>query len=480
MLTLSWKRLSVVVLLAVAFLVYFYVVAEVGRTRLAAAAEQLRETQARRILIGDLQQYLSDAESGHRGFMVTGDERYLEPLEYASQHINQTADALTESYRREDQAMADNSRRLRFAAGEKIGEINASVALFRAQGQSAALALARTHVGQHAMEKFRNLARAMRDYEAAKVDKALVEWNRVLQIVSWMNLGASILNIGLISLAGGVILRDMRRRTAANAILEREREALAAEASARAAELTEVYGYLQKVQEEERSRLARGLHDELGGVLLAARMDVSWLQRHSQTTAKEVQERLARVQKALDEGISLKRRVVEELRPTLLDNMGLVAALRWQMEESCARAGLACTERFPDTEPTFTPNASIAIFRIVQEALANVLKHAKASEVEVSLETIDQDLVVSVRDNGVGIPAECVKPRAHGLAGMRHRVFVLGGQMWVGRAPGGGTEIRAMIPLANIVAPAPSSTDETATSGTYRILVPPRADPQTT
>jgi two-component sensor histidine kinase len=206
-------------------------------------------------------------------------------------------------------------------------------------------------------------------------------------------------------------------------------------------------------------------------------MDVSWLQRQAQTAATELQERLARVQKALDEGISLKRRVVEELRPTLLDNMGLLAALRWQLEESCARAGLACTERFPDAEPSFSPNASIAIFRIVQEALTNVLKHAKASEVEVSLETIDEDLVLSVRDNGVGIPAECVKPRAHGLAGMRHRVFVLGGQLWVGRAPGGGTEIRVMIPLANIVAP-PAPVDDAAASGTYRVFVLPNASPK--
>ena len=157
--------------------------------------------------------------------------------------------------------------------------------------------------------------------------------------------------------------------------------------------------------------------------------------------------------------------------------MGLLAALRWQMEESCKRAGLACTERLPETEPSFTPNASIAIFRIVQEALANVLKHAKASEVDIFLDTIDQDLVVAIRDNGVGIPAGNVKPRAHGLAGMRHRVYVLGGEMWVGPARGGGTEIRVTIPLANIVAPA--APDQTATSGTYRILAPPNEDPTT-
>ena len=104
------------------------------------------------------------------------------------------------------------------------------------------------------------------------------------------------------------------------------------------------------MQEQERSQLARGLHDELGGLLLAARMDVSWLQQHAADSDPDTRRhRLARVIEVLDQGIDLKRRVVEELRPTLLDNMGFIAAIRWQMDETCGRGGLQCTRRLPGT-----------------------------------------------------------------------------------------------------------------------------------
>jgi signal transduction histidine kinase len=204
-------------------------------------------------------------------------------------------------------------------------------------------------------------------------------------------------------------------------------------------------------------------------LLLAARMDVSWLQRHADA-AVTIRGAPGRVQKTLDEGINLKRRVVEELRPSLLDNMGLLAALRWQMEESCGRAGLKCTEKFPESEPPLLPNAAIALFRLVQEAMVNIVKHAKATEVEVSLMQTPTELVLTVRDNGVGIPpGDHLKPQAHGLSGMMHRVYVLGGQMSVERGVAGGTEVRVRVPLANVLAPA--SGQDANLSGRYRTLV---------
>jgi len=467
---ISWKRLVLAVAVVVGFLAYLYLVADFGRSRLADAGTQVRQSQARRILIGDLQQLLGDAESGHRGYLLTGDERYLEPLQYAGERVNQTADELVASYQGEEQDVVESARRLRYVAGEKIGELNASVALYKAQGPAAALALTQTDSGEKVMERFRNLARAMRDYEAVRVDRALGQWRTELSFVGWMNLGASLLNIALVALAGGIVLRDIRRRAEQAQQLERERAALASESKARAKELTEVYGYLQRVQEDERFRLSRGLHDELGGLLLAARMDVSWLQRHAEAPAVTIQERLGRVQKTLDEGINLKRRVVEELRPSLLDNMGLLAALRWQMEESCGRAGLKCTEKFPESEPPLLPNAAIALFRLVQEAMVNIVKHAKATEVEVSLMQTPTELVLTVRDNGVGIPpGDHLKPQAHGLSGMMHRVYVLGGQMSVERGVAGGTEVRVRVPLANVLAPA--SGQDANLSGRYRTLV---------
>src|SRR6266478_4849101 len=218
------------------------------------------------------------------------------------------------------------------------------------------------------------------------------------------------------------------------------------------AQLSQLSTHLQSLAEQERSALSRELHDELGGLLVAARMDVSWLEDRVATSDAEVQAHFKRVHDALQAGVDVKRRVVENLRPTLLDNLGLFPALRWQVADTCGRAGLKCTECYPPEELSLTPEASIAIFRIVQEALTNILKHAQARNVEISVESRHQSLIVRVRDDGVGLPPERLQAlRSHGLAAMRHRAVGLGGQWHVLRTTGGGTEIEVRLPLERIL-----------------------------
>jgi signal transduction histidine kinase len=148
--------------------------------------------------------------------------------------------------------------------------------------------------------------------------------------------------------------------------------------------------------------------------------------------------------------------------------MGLVAALRWQIEEMCSRAGLTCHERFPETEPTFSRAGAISLFRIVQEALTNVVKHAQAKVVDIALECTDRHVVLTIDDDGVGsMPAALSRPKAHGIAGMRHRVHVLGGRLDISTAPGGGTRIRVEVPLPSVAqAPGP----DTSVTGTVAAI----------
>jgi signal transduction histidine kinase len=249
--------------------------------------------------------------------------------------------------------------------------------------------------------------------------------------------------------------------------LERQHRDLKAQFDLQARELTDLARHLQHAQEEERARLSRGLHDELGGLLLAARMDVTWLERHGRAGDADVRQRLERVRQVLDQGIELKRRVVEDLRPTLLDTMGLLAAMRWQSEETCKRANLRCTERYPDEEPQLNRDGAIALFRVVQEALANVAKHAKASNVDITFEVTEQDIVLTVHDDGVGAEqSDLARPRSHGLAGMRHRVNVLGGRLDIASARNLGTTIRVTVPLENVTGTDQSEPGHTETFAT--------------
>lgn len=473
MMRFKWWQLTVIVAVSVGSLIALFAVGEFGRVRLADAAADVRRAHEQWLLVVDLQQVLMDAESGHRGFLLTGDPRHLEPLSGAAERIAALSGQLDAAYRGRDPRVGRAIRLLRTVADDRLAEMNASVALYRSQGPAAALSSANSVAGQEVMARFRELAGITRDYEESRAERSLQNWNRELRGVRRLNVATLIISLALAGLALAATLRGMRQRHDAAADLARQHDQLKTQADAQAAELTELYRHLQHVQEEERARLSRGLHDELGGVLLAARMDVTWMQQNPPRDPGDFRERLERVRAALDHGIDLKRRVVEELRPTLLDTMGLVAALRWQLEETCKRANLRYDEQFPDDEPPFSRAAAITLFRVVQEALTNVIKHARASEVRVSLEVTREHVELTIRDDGIGsTPDALSRPRSHGIAGMRHRVHVLGGRVDIATAPGAGTRIRVQVPLANVLQPTGA---DTGTSGVFAAI--PWAEP---
>ncbi|HEY7929821.1 MAG TPA: ATP-binding protein [Steroidobacteraceae bacterium] len=230
----------------------------------------------------------------------------------------------------------------------------------------------------------------------------------------------------------------------------------------RTVELSALSSHLQQISEKERAALARALHDELGGLLIAVKMDVSWLHKRWPHPTPEIQARWARVLKVLDDGVDFKRRVVENLHPTLLDNMGLLPAVRWIVEETCGRAGLQYTEIYPEQEPQLTEDAAIMVFRLVQESLINVVKHAHATHVRVQIDVDAAEMQVLIEDNGSGIePERRDALSSHGLAVMRHRVRSSGGALQLDVASHGGTRVFARFPLARILRSA-AVTDTTA------------------
>jgi signal transduction histidine kinase len=218
----------------------------------------------------------------------------------------------------------------------------------------------------------------------------------------------------------------------------------------RETELSELAANLQSIAESEKVLLARQLHDELGGALVGAKMDLAWLRRKVGSTDPEVIARWERLERALETGIVFKRRVVEQLRPTLLDNLGFYAAARWLTEETCTAAGLKAELDLPLPEPQLTKDVGIALFRILQESLQNVTRHARASRVTVtvSLEQSRKALRLIVADDGVGLSADRLRTLgSHGLGIMRHRMRAINGQFRVQSAMGQGTQIAVVAPV---------------------------------
>jgi signal transduction histidine kinase len=206
--------------------------------------------------------------------------------------------------------------------------------------------------------------------------------------------------------------------------------------------------FLQTHNEREKASLARELHDSLGGILTPAKMDLAWLEARLGSDP-EFRDRMHRWSALIDQGIDLKRRIIEALRPSLLDHLGLPTALQWYVEETCREASLACRLRVSEKLERLSPDLEIALYRMVQEALNNVVKHARAQAFELEIERTPEGIRMLLADDGVGI-ADLGKAKAlsHGLAGMMHRVRSLGGTFDVGNgAEKRGTRIQVFVPL---------------------------------
>jgi PAS domain S-box-containing protein len=204
---------------------------------------------------------------------------------------------------------------------------------------------------------------------------------------------------------------------------------------------------LQSVREEERKRVAREIHDQLGQALTAIKIDLSALICDLPKHLKEQSNRTSCILKLVDETIQAVRRISAELRPGILDDLGLVAAIEWAAEEFEARTGTKCRLHLSEDSISIDPERATAVFRIFQETLTNVARHADASEIEIRLAEADGDLTLEVRDNGRGIPDhKFSKGNSLGILGMRERALLLGGELTINGTPGNGTTVRVRIP----------------------------------
>ncbi len=206
---------------------------------------------------------------------------------------------------------------------------------------------------------------------------------------------------------------------------------------------------LQSIREEERKRVAREIHDQLGQALTAIKIDLSSLVRELPAGNKHCLKRTSSILQLVEESIRVVRRISTELRPGILDDLGLVAAIEWAGENFQARTGTTCRLDLPQDDITIDSERATAVFRIFQETLTNVARHADASKVEVRLTAEDAGLTLEVRDNGRGITEDkLLASDSLGILGMRERAMLLGGELSIKAPPGSGTTVKVRIPDA--------------------------------
>ncbi|MDP1784941.1 MAG: sensor histidine kinase, partial [Sulfuricurvum sp.] len=213
-------------------------------------------------------------------------------------------------------------------------------------------------------------------------------------------------------------------------------------------ELRNLSAHLQNIREEERASISRELHDELGQQLMRIKMDIIWLSSKIKDTGDEVRAKISDSIELVDETVGTIRRINTTLRPKIIDDLGLFAALEWQANEFTKRTGISCNLKVDLTEPQFSKFLSIHIFRIYQEALTNVGKHAQAKEVNTELKFIDGNMIMSIQDDGIGINTEKMKnERSFGLLGMKERAAMINGVIGIRSSAGKGSTIELTIPI---------------------------------
>jgi PAS domain S-box-containing protein len=213
-------------------------------------------------------------------------------------------------------------------------------------------------------------------------------------------------------------------------------------------ELRNLSAHQRTVREEERTRIAREIHDELGQTLTALTMDLAWLKNHLPAKAKPLHEKLHQMSKLAGTTIETVHRIATELRPGLLDDLGLAAAIEWQAADFQNRSGIACEAVLAADDLELDRDLATALFRIFQETLTNIARHSGATRVEVSMEKREERIVLTVADNGRGITKkQSEDDRAFGIIGMRERAHLWGGELHIKGSRGKGTRITVDLPL---------------------------------
>lgn len=436
-------KMSINMLLALLAAVVLVAVNEVGYIRSHRAIDRLEQAQATRQTLDQLVRDMLIVESGLRGYLLTGNQQYIEPYAQSAQSVEKNINILHQLVQNKPEDSADFID-LASQVAQRISELDLNLQLRRAGNEDAWQFVVTTDVGLKHMDAIRATSERM---VQRTIQRAEDSNNEIMHSLTLSRVGiAAVATIGLLA-----FYMYLRKAEALQEASDREKEAQARERDQleqlvreRTASLGKLATHLQQVREEERGHLARELHDELGALLTAAKLDVARLKSHVDLDNTDISERLKHLVETLNSVISLKRRIIEDLRPSSLSNLGLIASLEILTHEFAERSKINVETSFEAVQ--LSESSQLTVYRLVQESLTNIGKYAGASRVLITLHEYPSHVTVQVRDDGTGFNTRSISPTAHGLAGMHHRVEAAGGRLTVTSTPGEGTLVSATLP----------------------------------
>jgi signal transduction histidine kinase len=436
-------KMAISMPLAVLAAVLLFFINDENFDKSTQATAHIEESALTLASVNKLLGHLIDAETGQRGFLLTGDAKYLEPYTQAVGQVNGTLDELhllLKPYPDQLKVYDTMTRHI----SRKLGELDMTVRMRQEGQENAWKFVLTTNLGKEHMDAVREQIIKLTQSSTGRMAQGKEQIQKTLQL--------SRIAIALLALTGLLafylylrqtrVLKDTGQREQAS--LQRERDQVDSLVRERTANLAQLATHLQNVREDERGDLARALHDELGSLLTAAKLDVARLKARLAANIPEALERFTHLTNTLNSVIAMTRRIVEDLRPSSLSHLGLTASLEILAREFGEQTGLTMVTDLETVE--LGGSAQLTIYRLVQESLTNIGKYAHAQQVEISLHSFDGYVTVEVKDNGKGFSLSGVGASSHGLAGMRHRVEAAGGRLTVASSEGVGTLISSVLP----------------------------------
>lgn len=406
-----------------------------------AAAESLSVVATQKI-INQLHTRTLEAETGQRGYLLTGRKEYLQPYEDSLSQINVGFVQLQTRYQHHPDQMKI-LQELQEITNSKLAVMAVTIDLQKKNQAQASLDLVLSYSGWKKMQRMRALSDALVMNEESNLLKSQ---NHMLNSLMLNRAGIALL--AALSLTALILylrqsLQLKHQQLGLQQLIALERDQLEVTVSSRTRQLTELARYLQTTREDERSRLARNLHDDLGALLTSAKLDAARIKSRVATDSPETNSLLAHLVGNLNSSIALGRKIIEDLRPSALNNLGLVATLEILSREFAESSGLQVHGQFEVVD--LPPESELMVYRLMQEACTNILKYAKATNVWMQLRVQDAVVTASVRDDGVGFDTSAMLGMSYGLLGMRYRVEAANGVLTINSKLGVGTLVQAQI-----------------------------------
>lgn len=397
-----------------------------------------------------------DAEGSLRGYFLSRNEVYLGPLRTAASAMDAQFDEL-EKLLAASPAERKNLVQLQRLVKRKLDKLNQTLEVFQTGALEDIVTMATNSDSKYLLDEIGFQVTVMVREQDLLLGAGRAAFYQQYRYAVMVGIGINAMAILVLALFYRLIRRGFYVRVATEHALQNANDNLESMVVVRTEQLSVLSRHLISVSEEEKARLARELHDELGANLTAINIDINAVADKLRSTQPELAAMLERARGNLVSTVEMKRRIVENLRPSMLDNLGLASALHSYCAEYARLTGLDCEVLISGDVDSAGPMQSIAVFRIVQESLNNIAKYAHARHVIVQLAREGAQLALEIIDDGVGIAADAVsKPKSHGLLGMRERALLLGGSLQVRRGVAGcGTCVEATIPVAQ-VAPEPA------------------------